>query len=66
VDASNEVHADMRSQTGGMKSLGKGAIYISSIKQKLNIQSSTESEMVGIHDILPKLFGLDIYYKPKV
>jgi hypothetical protein len=55
VDASFAVHPDMRSHTGGIMSLGRGAIYSSSTKQKLNTRSSTESELVGISDLMPQV-----------
>ena len=42
VDASFAVHHDMWSHTGGGMSLGTGAIYSNSAKQKLNTKSSTE------------------------
>jgi hypothetical protein len=54
VDASYAVHPDMKSHTGGVMSLGTGAAYSASKKQKLNTKSSTESELVGIDDILPQ------------
>ena len=43
IDASYAVHDNMCSQTGGVLTLGKGAIYSTSAKQKLNAKSSTES-----------------------
>ena len=53
IDALYATHDDMRSQTGGIISLGKGTITNKSIKQKMNTKSSTESEVVGVSDILP-------------
>jgi len=53
IDASFAVHADMRSHTGVAMSLGKGAIYSASTKQKLNTKSSTEAELVGVDDGMP-------------
>jgi histone deacetylase 1/2 len=50
IDASYAVHDDCRSQTGCIISLGKGPIYTSSSKQKINTKSSTESEVVAIAD----------------
>jgi hypothetical protein len=44
----------MRSHTGGAMSLGTGAAYSTSKKQKLNTKSSTEAELVGIDDVLPQ------------
>ena len=55
VDASYAVHADMKSHTGGTLSLGKGSIYSTSNKQKLVTRSSTEAEVVGVHDVMPQL-----------
>ena len=55
VDASYAPHVDMRSHTGGMMTLGKGAVYTNSTKQKLTTRSSTEAELVGVHDILPQV-----------
>eukprot|EP00980_Cylindrotheca_fusiformis_P024537 scaffold12027_cov112-Cylindrotheca_fusiformis.AAC.3 len=43
----------MRSHTGGMISMGKGALYASSRRQKLTTKSSTEAELVvGASDFL--------------
>jgi hypothetical protein len=55
VDASYAVHNDMKSHTGGTMSLGKGSLYSSSTKQKLVTRSSTEAEVVGVHDVMPQL-----------
>jgi hypothetical protein len=55
VGASYGVHLDMRSHTGGaIMSMGTGAVYSASKKQKLNTKSSTEAELVGINDVLPQ------------
>eukprot|EP00978_Attheya_sp_CCMP212_P025924 scaffold84285_cov36-Attheya_sp.AAC.1 len=35
--------------------LGKGAVYAASKKQKLNVTSSTESELVGVSDMMPQI-----------
>ena len=51
VDASFAVHADMRSHSGGIISLGKGAIWSKSSRQKLNTKSSTEAEFVAASDL---------------
>ena len=55
VDASFAVHNDMRSRTGVMFSLGKGAVYCASTKQKIMTTSSTEAELVGVADAMPKI-----------
>ena len=51
VNASYAVHADMKSHTNGTLSLGKGSIYSTSSKQKLVTRSSTEAEVIGVHNI---------------
>jgi hypothetical protein len=45
----------MKSHTGGTMSLGKGSIYSTANKQKLVTRSSTEAEVVGVHDVMPQL-----------
>jgi len=52
IDASFAIHQDMRSHTGATMSLGKGGIYSSSTRQKINTKSSTEAELVGVSDAL--------------
>ena len=55
IDASYAVHEDMKGHTGATLSLGKGAIYKGLWKQKLMSRSSTESELVGVYDVLPQV-----------
>jgi hypothetical protein len=50
VDASYGVHYDAKSHTGAAISLGKGAIFAKSTKQKLVSKSSTEAELIGLSD----------------
>ncbi|MGL6132319.1 MAG: Ty1/Copia family ribonuclease HI [Fusobacteriaceae bacterium] len=52
VDASFGVHANLRSHTGGGLTMGKGFPIVSSTKQKMNTRSSTESELVGVDDMM--------------
>ncbi len=55
VDASYAVHPDMKSHSGDAMSLGKGVIYGTSKRQKLNTKSSTEAELVGADDVMPQM-----------
>ena len=55
ADGSFAVHPDMRSHTGGCMTLGRGVIYGTSRRQKLNTKSSTEAELVAADDIMPQL-----------
>eukprot|EP00956_Cyclotella_meneghiniana_P009212 scaffold12647_cov40-Cyclotella_meneghiniana.AAC.1 len=53
VDASYNVHEDCKGQTGAMMSLGRGAPISFSRKQKLNVRSSCQGELVGVDDAMP-------------
>jgi hypothetical protein len=55
IDASYAVHMDMRSHTGGVMMLGKGSVYSTLVKQKLVTRSSTEAEVVAVHDVMPQM-----------
>ncbi len=55
ADASFDVHPDMESHTSGLMTLGKGAIYGASTRQKINTKSSTEAELVGQNDVMPQV-----------
>ena len=50
VDAAYGVHADGKSHTGSIITLGKGAVYVKSSKQKLVSKSSTEAELIALSD----------------
>ena len=47
TDADFAVHPDMKSHSGILESLGRGAIFAKSVTQKLNTTSSTECEVVA-------------------
>jgi hypothetical protein len=53
VDASFAVHPNMRGHTGGVLTLGTGAPVVTSTKQKLNMHSSTISEVLD--DMIPQI-----------
>ena len=55
VDGSYGIHLYARIQTGGTASLGKGSFVSTSIKQRLNTRSSTETELVAADDLMPHL-----------
>ena len=58
IDASYAVHEDMKGHTPATLSLGKGAIYSGSWKQRLVSRSSTESESIGVYDVLPQMLWM--------
>lgn len=53
IDAAYAVHDDCKGQSGAMVSFGTGMALSFSKKQKLNVKSSTEAEVVGVDDGLP-------------
>jgi len=53
IDAAYAVHCNMRGHMGGVMSLGHGIVHGKSSKQKINVKSSTESELVGLSEYLP-------------
>jgi hypothetical protein len=50
IDASYGTHADYKSHSGMIISLGKGPIDVASTKQKINTKSSSEAELVALSD----------------
>jgi hypothetical protein len=63
VDASFAVHANMRGHTGGGLTMGRGYPIVCSTKQKLNTRSSTESELVGVDDMMPSILWARYFLK---
>jgi hypothetical protein len=53
VDALFAVHPNMCGHTGGGLTMGQGFLIVASWKQKLNTKSLTESELVGVDDMMP-------------
>ena len=49
------VHDDMRSHTGAYMTFGYGMIDGSATGQKINTTSSTEAEVVAVHDNMPAM-----------
>jgi hypothetical protein len=56
IDSSFAVHKVMRSHICAIITLGKGAIILDSIKQKVNARSSTESKMIATDNTILKVF----------
>jgi hypothetical protein len=61
VDAAFAIHKDMKSHTGATMTLGSGSICSISTNQKINTQSSTESELVGFDDVLSKILWSKLF-----
>ena len=61
IDAAFAVHSDFKSHTGGVLTMGKGSIYASSTKQKLNTKSSTEAELVAVDNLMPQILWTKLF-----
>ena len=53
IDAAYAVHNNMRGHTWGAISMGYGIIIGKASKQKINVKTSTESELVGMGKYVP-------------
>ncbi len=58
IDASYGVHEDFKSHSGLAIFLYGNIILCKSKKQKLNVKSSTEAEVVAVADYLPDILWL--------
>ena len=58
VAASFGTHSDLKSHTGSIFTLGKGAICNDSSKQKVNTRSSTDAELISIDDKIAKIMWM--------
>ena len=52
IDSAYAVHANCRSHTGGLSSFGIGTVHARSKSSKINVKSSTESELVSTSESL--------------
>jgi hypothetical protein len=50
IDVSHQTHHDCKGHTGSILTFGHGATTSSSNKHKVPSKSSTESEIIGLHD----------------
>jgi hypothetical protein len=55
IDGLHQVHEDCRGQIGNLMTMGKGAAISSSNVMKCNTRSSTETELISLHDKLPDM-----------
>ena len=52
IDSAHQVHEDCKGRTGGALTLGQGSVIKKSSGQKMNTKSSSETELVGVDDLL--------------
>jgi len=58
IDAAYGVHADMKSHSGMMVTLGQGSLLTVSTKQKCVSKSSTEAELNAVTDMIGQAIEL--------
>ena len=63
IDTASAVHPDMKSNSGLIFTLYKGAIINSSRKHKVNSRSSTEAELNVTDEILSKIMRVKTFLK---
>jgi len=63
VDGSHQIHEDCRGQVGCLMMMGKGAVISSSNIMKCNTRSSTEMEIISVHDKLPDIIWTRYFVK---
>ena len=61
VDAAFAVHDDMKSHTGGVITFCRGGIACKSVKQKVVTKSSSEAELVGASEYLPRTIWVQYF-----
>ena len=53
IDSAHDVYPNMRGNTGGTILMGYGIVHGKGAKQKINVKSSTESEVVVFSEYVP-------------
>jgi len=63
IDGSYAVHEDMKGQSGSILMIGRNAVLSKSNKQKVNTQSSTETELIAVNDVLPTVQWASLFMR---
>jgi hypothetical protein len=58
ADASYAVHPDAKGHNGTVVRVGKSLVYAQSSKQKVVSRSSTESELIALHEAIPQVLWI--------
>ena len=61
VDGSHAIHPNMHGHSGGCMSLSMGMPIMGSSKQKLNMRSSTEMELITADDFMPQILWTNLF-----
>ena len=66
IDVALSVHVNMKSHTGAVFTMEKGDIIISPTKEKINLQSSIESELIGVYEKISKVLWMKCFLEWQV
>ena len=66
INASFAVHIDMRSLTEAMLTFERGAVFSLSNKQKVNLTSSSVTEIIGVDDAMNFVIWVKLFIKQQV
>ena len=55
IESTHQVHGDCKGHIDGALALAQGAVISKSSGQKMNTKSSSETELVGVDDLLPEM-----------
>ena len=66
IDASFAVHPDYKSHTGACLTLGHRSVLSISTKQKIDTNSSTEAELVGVDDTMTFVMWMKHFVESQV
>ena len=61
VDGSHAIHPNMHGHSGGCMSLSMGMPIMGSSKQKLNMHSLTEMELIMADDFMPHILWMNLF-----
>ncbi len=61
IDGAFVVHDNLRSHTGACVSFGKGIMDGASTSQNINMTSSTDAKVVGVHDNMPAILWMHYF-----
>ena len=61
IGSAHQVHDVFKGHTGGALTLGQGAVISKSSGQKMNTKSSSETELVGVDDLLPTVLWTEYF-----
>ena len=66
IDVAYAVHGNMRIHTCGAIPMGYSIIHVNDSKHKINVKSSTETELVGVSEYIPYNLWLKMFLEEQI